>query len=130
MRKMAKDELISVLKLSTMWKLTVLRHFAINQLTSIEMTAIDKIVLAKTYNVADWLRCGCIELVTRQAKLSLEEAEVIGYLSALRIFQVREDSLKCGDVGASKDSTIGHAVEKVFEEDLRIMGTREKFWNI
>ncbi|KAJ7452177.1 hypothetical protein B0H11DRAFT_2074649 [Mycena galericulata] len=87
---LSKDEWISALKLSTLWYFLDIRELAIQQLSDTPLDAIERIVLAKRYDVADWLRAGYSELVRRPDSLSLEEAEEIGLVATVRIFQTRE----------------------------------------
>lgn len=47
-------------------------------------------MLAKRYDVAEWLKAGYSELVRRPDSLSLEEASEIGLAATVQIFQTRE----------------------------------------
>jgi hypothetical protein len=88
---MKKDEWISVLKLSTQWRFLDARKLAIQQLQSrSDINSVERIVLARQYDVAAWLRTGYIELVQRRDIISREEAEKIGWQTAFLLGQVRE----------------------------------------
>ncbi|KAG7449823.1 uncharacterized protein BT62DRAFT_871066, partial [Guyanagaster necrorhizus] len=86
-----KQEWISVLRLSTMWHLSDIRQLTIKHLQEMVLDPVEHVVLAKSYSVSSWLRTGYLGLVKRTQPLSLEEAEKIGFQSAIQIFQVREE---------------------------------------
>jgi len=90
---LTKDELVSALKLATMWYFLEIRDFAITKLTStVTMDDIEKIVLGKKYSVTVWLRSGITALARRRKHLTLEEAGKIGLEPTVKIFQLREQS--------------------------------------
>ncbi|KAJ7314358.1 hypothetical protein DFH08DRAFT_716740, partial [Mycena albidolilacea] len=78
-----KDEWISVLKLSTQWRFLDARKLAIQQLQSrSDIESVERVVLARQYDVAAWLRIGYTELVQRRDVIYREEAEKIGWETA------------------------------------------------
>lgn len=77
--KMTKSKWLSVLKLATMWVFKEIRALAIDRLTKWPMGEIEQIVLAKQYNVSQWLLSGYQKLAMRSEMVSLEEAAQIGY---------------------------------------------------
>ncbi|KAJ7718601.1 hypothetical protein DFH07DRAFT_700851, partial [Mycena maculata] len=87
---LSKNEWISVLKLSTQWFFLDIRALAIENLSDTPIDAIERIILAKRYDVVDWLQAGYSELVRRPDSLSLEEAAEIGLAATVQIFQTRE----------------------------------------
>ncbi|KAF7356245.1 hypothetical protein MVEN_00956000 [Mycena venus] len=92
---MTKDEWISVLKLSTQWWFLAARDLAIQQLNDRnDVTSVDRIVLARKYNVPTWLRMGYTDLARRDESISREEAEKIGWETAYQLGQVREAEIK------------------------------------
>ncbi|KAJ7312369.1 hypothetical protein DFH08DRAFT_717582 [Mycena albidolilacea] len=71
---LCKDEWISVLKLSTQWCFLDARKLAIQQLQSrSDIESVERVVLARQYDVAAWLRIGYTELVPRRNVISREE---------------------------------------------------------
>ncbi|KIM82558.1 hypothetical protein PILCRDRAFT_820414 [Piloderma croceum F 1598] len=92
--KMNQDQWVSVLKLSTMWGFDEIRKKAIAELSKINMDTLDKVVLARSYSVGDWLYEGYTALVKREASLSFEEAERLGYEIAFRLCQRREAAFR------------------------------------
>jgi len=110
-----QEEWVSVLKLSTMWGFDDIRNLAITQLDALKLGPIDKIALAKAYRVPLWLRSGCKDLVLQTKVISVEEAEKIGFPTAIRIFHAREDLRK----GSGEHLSIVSLIEGTFKEELK-----------
>ncbi|KAJ7020612.1 hypothetical protein C8F04DRAFT_1317151 [Mycena alexandri] len=91
MESMPKEEWISVLKLSTMWCLLETRALAIERLTVHVQNTVQGIILGREYHVEDWVRSGYETLAQRG--LSLNDAEVIGWETATKIYAIREELL-------------------------------------
>ncbi|CAK5267265.1 unnamed protein product [Mycena citricolor] len=118
------DEWISVLKLSTLWRFLDARDLAIKQLNH-RVTAVRRVVLARDYHVADWLRRGFTELATRGEGLDQEDVEQLGYTDAVRLYQIREDAIKTATSHKVRygyeDSRFQDAnVEDTFVEDFEL----------
>ncbi|KAJ7738096.1 hypothetical protein B0H14DRAFT_2407998, partial [Mycena olivaceomarginata] len=94
--QMTKDEWISVLKLSTQWRFLDLRHLAIERLseTRLNIEIVERILLARQYDIADWLRIGYQDLAGLHRSISREEAEKIGWETAFLLGQVREKTFQ------------------------------------
>ncbi|KAK7024961.1 hypothetical protein R3P38DRAFT_2951956 [Favolaschia claudopus] len=91
---MTTDEWISVLKLSTEWRFLQIRKLAIEMLTSTsQISSVQRIVLARKYEVASWLRRGYLELAQSAESISEEEGELLGWKTAFRLIQARERTL-------------------------------------
>lgn len=127
---MSKEEWISVLKLATMWNFKEIRALAISNLSKQTIDPIEQILLAKSYNVPQWLHSGYDAIAQRSRMLSLDEAEQLGYPTAIRVFQVREQARVDGWVN-TYDHRYGHdgvppvgetsrIIENVFENELRV----------
>ncbi|KAK0486309.1 hypothetical protein IW261DRAFT_791106 [Armillaria novae-zelandiae] len=125
----SKNQWISVLRLSTMWHLSDIRQLAIKHLQQdATLDAVEQVVLAKAYSVSSWLRTGYLSLVKRMQPLSVEEAEQIGYRSAIQIYQMREDAVvkQAGNRGYVKyngtltDHDVQVVFDKVFQEEFRL----------
>ncbi|KAJ7117490.1 hypothetical protein C8R44DRAFT_738389 [Mycena epipterygia] len=91
---MPKEDWISVLKLSTLWYFLDARELAIQQLNGQNMGSVERILLARKYAVSAWLRTGYTDLARREESISLEDAEKIGWETAVRLYQVRETAIK------------------------------------
>ena len=127
-RYMTKSQWKSVLKLATMWTFKEIRSLAIQNLTKETMGAIELVLLAKQFNVPQWLRSGYQTLAARSEMLSIKEAEQLSYLTAILLFQVREQVREDANwVGARRRypeisiAETSAVIERVFERELRQM---------
>ena len=116
-----------VLKLSTMYGMVDMRQLAIEHLGKlISSDVIESVVLAKAYEVSAWLKEGYVELVKRIPPLTVEEAQRIGWETAIQIFRVREVALvkQAGNRGYVRyngtllDNDVRVHVEREFEEEF------------
>ncbi|KAK0195874.1 hypothetical protein F5146DRAFT_922948, partial [Armillaria mellea] len=72
---------VSVLALSSLWRMSALRKTAIEHVTrelSQMISPVDRILLGRRYSVADWISSGYEGLASRTGVVSHEEAERIG----------------------------------------------------
>ncbi|KAI6040621.1 hypothetical protein EDC04DRAFT_1459408 [Pisolithus marmoratus] len=90
--KLAHNQWISVLKLSTMWDFNNLRNVAIQHLDvpSGPLGPADKFALASKYETKKWLLPALIALARRSEPISVEEGRCIGFENALKLAAVRE----------------------------------------
>lgn len=125
----SKNQWISGLRLSTMWHFSDIRQLAIKHLQQdASLDAVEQVIFAKDFSVSSWLRTGYLGLVKRTQPLSVEEAEQIGWRSAIQIFQVREDAVvkQAGNRGYVKyngtltDHDVQVMFDKVFQEEFRL----------
>jgi len=91
---LTKDAWISVLKLSTQWNFLDARALAIQQLTGQGMGPVERIVLAKQYDVSVWLRSGYTEIARSGEGISVEDAGKIGWETAFRLYKLREKAIR------------------------------------
>ncbi|KAH6890236.1 hypothetical protein BKA70DRAFT_871442 [Coprinopsis sp. MPI-PUGE-AT-0042] len=85
--KLAKEEWISVLKLSTIWQMDKIRALAIEGLSRFDLSPLEKIVLAREYTVSKWLSSGVTTLVGTLDKFKIEDiAQTIGWETTARIY--------------------------------------------
>ncbi|KAJ7250483.1 hypothetical protein B0H12DRAFT_1120558 [Mycena haematopus] len=97
---MTKGEWISVLKLSTQWYFLDARDLAIKQLNDQgDIRSVERILLARQYDVAGWLRMGYNDLAKREEGISLEDAATIGWETMVRLYQTREAAIKSSGGG-------------------------------
>jgi hypothetical protein len=122
---MTKDGWISVLRLATKWEFLGFRALAISELEGELKDPIERILLARAFDVPQWLYLGYEALVMRDAVVSLEEAESIGYPTTIRLCQLREEMQKGiwgGIQGeapeASPRFSASDAIRKKFCEEL------------
>jgi hypothetical protein len=114
-----KSKWISILKLATLWMFKELRAGAIWRL-NLRTSPFERVLLAKQYNVPQWLRSGYEALVRRTEMLSLEEARQLGYQSAFLVCQAREEwaGARKSRLGRRGSQVISDAIDRVFKEEL------------
>ncbi|KAF6755689.1 hypothetical protein DFP72DRAFT_1008645 [Ephemerocybe angulata] len=91
---LSKDEWLSILELSNVWEMDVVRATAIAELTSNDMTTpLEKVVLARKYRISTWLEQGLCDLVSQRpgSITSLDTLGVtLGWETAARVVSIRE----------------------------------------
>jgi hypothetical protein len=88
-----EKEWTAALKLSTMWDFFEVRKLAIEELPTVVVNPVTKILLARQYSLPKLLFTGYKELVQRTEPIKIGEAEQLGWDTAILIFQIREESL-------------------------------------
>lgn len=83
---------IAVLDLSTKWVFDEIRKFAIEQIDTFTQPPMDRIELAFKCQVGKWLTPAYIQLCTRVASISRDEAERLGFAKYYVLSQVREEN--------------------------------------
>lgn len=145
--ELSKDEWISALKLSTKWFFNDLRKLAISHLSSIWMDAIDRICLAKEYQVYDWLLKGYEQVVERlvtpkrtftwrlnfvtkpKHTLTAHEGQKIGMEVALELSGIAIQRLTCpvaGDVRSDVLKWCWKEFERIRRDEQRFMTRTER----
>ncbi|KAJ7137503.1 hypothetical protein C8R43DRAFT_853118, partial [Mycena crocata] len=88
---MAKECWISILKLTTLWCFLGMRKWAISNLDRDVKHTVEGIMLARKYHVAAWLRSAYQAFVDApNPAMSLQDAEMIGWETATKIYRIRE----------------------------------------
>ena len=89
---LSTEEWTSVLELSTMWQFQGIRERAIKALESLtlSMDPVDKIVMARKFDVSPWLVSSLLALVQREKPLNLSEGNRLGLECALKVAEIRE----------------------------------------
>jgi hypothetical protein len=90
------EEWMSVLKLCKKWNLTSMQSKAVTQSDAQikNMSAVEKIQLAKKYDVRKWLEEGVKTLAMREDSITVEERDKLGWESYGMIMDVREKCRK------------------------------------
>ncbi|KAF8504683.1 hypothetical protein F5888DRAFT_774080 [Russula emetica] len=83
------EEWKSVLHLSTRWDFASIRRLALNNIQP--PTPYDRLLLARTYSVDDWVIPALSALCEREASLSLDEARQMDIEDVVLVATVRED---------------------------------------
>ncbi|KIK05754.1 hypothetical protein K443DRAFT_674820 [Laccaria amethystina LaAM-08-1] len=110
------DEWVSILGLATMWEFSVFRKLAIKEMAAKGMDPVSKVMLGQRYGIPDWFRSGCYSLVTRAVALTVGEAEKIGLVTAIRLYQIRDGSVN----GRRQLYDYASYIEKVLKEELKV----------
>jgi len=86
------EEWMSVLKLAKKWDLVSIRDKAVSQSDAQiqQKTPAEKILLAKRYTVAKWLREGYTTLVSRKEVITDDETEKLGWETFGKLMKIRE----------------------------------------
>ncbi|KAK7024962.1 hypothetical protein R3P38DRAFT_2951960 [Favolaschia claudopus] len=117
---MSKEEWIAVLKLSTLWRFLDARKLAIHQLdTRADLGSVERIMLARQYDVASWLRKGYIALAQRSQMISREEATEIGWETAFSLCQLREIAAHQNTL-RPQHSVSSTEFENIFGDEMRV----------
>ncbi|RXW11415.1 hypothetical protein EST38_g14441 [Candolleomyces aberdarensis] len=87
-----KEEWVGVLNLSTRWQMKKIRDHAINNLSKISLSPVEKVVLARAHEVAKWLKEGLSEIVTENPVQALDELETLGLKTACRLLWIRDQT--------------------------------------
>ncbi|KAH6908516.1 hypothetical protein BKA70DRAFT_271862 [Coprinopsis sp. MPI-PUGE-AT-0042] len=90
---LAKDEWASVLKLSTTWQMDQVRQLAIEQLSGLDLSPIEKVIFAREYRVLKWLTEGVSTLAAGFSEYKFEDiAKELGWETTARILSVRDEA--------------------------------------
>lgn len=122
-------EWVSVLDLSTKWYFVEFRRLAITKITTLCDDVVEKIRLGKEYRVSSWLLFGYEQLARRTEKISDDEAKIIGYLTTIFIYGVREKAYDYGYSQFDYEETIRETFAQELadvEADERGYGTWEQ----
>ncbi|KAH6908544.1 hypothetical protein BKA70DRAFT_1149782 [Coprinopsis sp. MPI-PUGE-AT-0042] len=74
-----KQEWSSVLKLATIWQMDKVRTLAIDRLSALELSPIEKIQHARQYHVSAWFKEGVVAIATNWDDYEMEEVEASLY---------------------------------------------------
>ncbi|THH06653.1 hypothetical protein EW146_g9546 [Bondarzewia mesenterica] len=123
---MSAGEWEAVLKLSNMWQLHDFRLKAIAELGGVEMTAVQRVQLARRHRVSSWLIEGYQSLAKRLEPVTIEEAEELGWPTYFKIVGLREQSWQFAAQAHSRNwednrTKFGFVavIHEVFREELR-----------
>jgi len=84
------EEWTSVLKLSTMWQFHKIRAAAIKNMEGFSMDLVDKILIARRFDISTWLVPTLNALVQREKPIDLSEGNRLGIEWVLKVAEVRE----------------------------------------
>ncbi|PBK73982.1 hypothetical protein ARMSODRAFT_951521 [Armillaria solidipes] len=103
-----------------------IREYAVEKIAEIlnSINAVECITLGREYSVEEWLRSGYMTLAARYQVVSVKDARVIGWESALLLGHVREETYaslaksRMGRVMFSEDN-VKAGVENKFEGEFQ-----------
>ncbi|KAI0030322.1 hypothetical protein K488DRAFT_19537, partial [Vararia minispora EC-137] len=82
------EEWTAVLKLATRWSFASIRSLAIRNLEEL-VSPIDRLALARTYSIEDWVDTAIGDIIARKEALSLTEAKTMSYEDLALITAIR-----------------------------------------
>ncbi|CUA76754.1 hypothetical protein RSOLAG22IIIB_02226 [Rhizoctonia solani] len=82
--------LVSSLHLATEYEYPALREYAIRHLEGAELTAIQRIEIARKFDLPSWEKPAYIDLCNRDEAITEEEAKILGIAALVRISKIRE----------------------------------------
>jgi hypothetical protein len=92
--ELSKEELISVLKLSTMWYFLEYRAEAIVKLPSF-LTPAEMIAIGRQYKCFELMKDGIHKIVGRSGGITDEEAVLMEPMTAVALYRIREENCAC-----------------------------------
>ncbi|KAH6908547.1 hypothetical protein BKA70DRAFT_1280145 [Coprinopsis sp. MPI-PUGE-AT-0042] len=88
---LSKQEWASVLKLATIWQMDKARKVAIDQLSALDLSPIEKIQYAREYHVSAWLKEGIAAIANDFGKYEMEElGNTLGWKTASLVLSLRD----------------------------------------
>ncbi|RDB17444.1 hypothetical protein Hypma_001592 [Hypsizygus marmoreus] len=114
---LSQNEWLSVLKLATRWTMIEPRQFAIDHLDLESMLPTERLILAKAYNVADWMQLSYIQLLPKMAGMPIKEASKLGLELAVRLCRI-VDGILLNYFREPRFESSGIVVEELFKEEF------------
>lgn len=85
------SQLLAVLKLSHMWAFIEIKNLIISKLQkSTWQSCIDQIIITHKYDIGSWYLSAYMKLAKRESSITVEEAEKLGLVFAIKMAGVRE----------------------------------------
>jgi hypothetical protein len=101
-------EWTSVLKLSNMWQFHKIRATAIKKMEDLSMDLVDKIVVARRFDISAWLVPTLNALIQREKPIDFSEGTRLGMEWTLKVAEIRESDAR----DASQERTCTHCSYK------------------
>ncbi|RXW11414.1 hypothetical protein EST38_g14440 [Candolleomyces aberdarensis] len=93
--KLTKEDWIGVLNLSKRWAMKNIRKHSIAKLSDMSLGPVEKVILAREYEVANWLREGLNEIVSEDPIQSLAELKLqLGVDTACTLLWIQNQTLR------------------------------------
>ncbi|KAJ3534857.1 hypothetical protein NMY22_g6736 [Coprinellus aureogranulatus] len=102
---LSKDEWIGVLKLGSLWVIPKATALAIEKLSALQMSPIEKVQLGKTYAVPSWLKDGYTKLLANSdSYTTFEEYRVLGLETMNRILLAKLKLKRTAEIEYIRDT--------------------------
>jgi len=115
--QLSVEEWEHVLKLSTKWRMIEVRRISIKHLALI-LGPIDRVPLARSYGVSEWLLSAYVELAEQKKGVSFAVGTALGMEAAMNLCRVREMLLRIPRNDTQKPGYSTPIIKEVFEEEL------------
>ena len=117
----SKEDWVSVLKVSTLWRCLRLRKMAICELQSLvwPIKSTELIVWGRKYSICSWVGCGYEEVV-KSGYISDEQMEAIGALESFKLSRIILENRK-----ASPALSLLQRIKENFREELQSIAAAE-----
>lgn len=110
------DGWLSVLSLATQWHFDDLRKKAIEVLSNQSHTALDKVILGRTFVVSNWLVSAYQDLVTSDKPLTPESEHTLGEWAVSHLREIKMERRQAERAGEKFD--VCKKVKEAFEDEL------------
>ncbi|KAH6908548.1 hypothetical protein BKA70DRAFT_1280152 [Coprinopsis sp. MPI-PUGE-AT-0042] len=88
---LSKQEWLSVLKLATIWQMDKVRTIAIDRLSPLDLSPIEKIRYAREYHVSAWFKEGILTIANNFGQYEMEElGNALGWKTTALILSIRD----------------------------------------
>lgn len=105
--------LSSALLLATRYDYPALRTFSITKLENANLTAVERVRLAREFKIPSWEEPAYLELCERDEPLSMSDAEVLGLQAVVHVGRIREkEQRRRGKEVDARGETKHEVVEK------------------
>ncbi|KAK0486320.1 hypothetical protein IW261DRAFT_1604486 [Armillaria novae-zelandiae] len=113
---LGRDGWFSVLKLASMWRMQAIRRLAIDELTKLNMSDVDRVVYGKEYAVVDWVMSGYRDLTNRKTVITADDISRLTVPTCLNVWQVQLSISETNDGGSVR--TYFQLLESMFSSEL------------
>ncbi|KAK0226435.1 hypothetical protein IW262DRAFT_766844 [Armillaria fumosa] len=113
---LGQDGWFSVLKLASMWRMHAIRRLAVDELTKLNMSDVDRVVYGKEYAVVDWVMSGYRDLTNRKTVITAEDISKLTVPTCLNVWQVQLSISETNDGGSVR--TYFQLLERMFSSEL------------
>ncbi|KAF6761057.1 hypothetical protein DFP72DRAFT_1165564 [Ephemerocybe angulata] len=118
--KFTLAQLLSVLKLASAWRFNDIRQVALESFITFQskLSVFEKIDRGQQLNISAWVMSGYTELVTRSSPIAFDEAEKLGWQTAISLTAIRENCIhaKYGKKGSFP--TLEEQITSAFQSEF------------